>query len=66
MPKPNPEYEDKDKPKQPDKQPLIIPVLPNDEVDPIPPEPIEAPPDTDGHQPPEPIDENPKGPKIYV
>jgi hypothetical protein len=45
---------------------LIIPVLPNDEMDPILPELIEVPPDSDDQQPPTPIDENPKDPKVYV
>jgi hypothetical protein len=64
MSKTKPEFENEDKPAQPVRQPLIIPVLPNDEVDPIPPEPIEAPPDPDNQQ--SPIDENPKEPKLYV
>lgn len=54
-----------DGPSQPH-TPLIIPVLPNDEVDPILPEPMEAPPDSDGQQPPAPINENPESPKVYV
>ncbi|HMV47148.1 MAG TPA: hypothetical protein PLD20_03660 [Blastocatellia bacterium] len=51
------------------RRPLIIPVLPNDEIDPILPEPIEAPSESDDSRLPEPpdsIDETPKEPTIYV
>jgi hypothetical protein len=65
MPKKKPEAETGDKQTPSERQPLIIPILPNDEADPLPPEPIEAPPDSE-QQPPTPIDENPKEPKVYV
>ena len=66
MPVTKSDVAERDSEHQPEPQPLIIPVLPNDEVDPILPEPIKAPSESDDQPSPDSINENPKEPKIIA